>query len=149
MDTAAQRRAEIVAARIAETGIDETMIERLVHAFYAAVRQDPEIGPVFEARVEDWPTHLARLCDFWSSVALMTGRFSGQPMRVHAALPVGGAHFDRWLAIFEGTAREVCPPAAADFFLSRARQIAGSLELGIAAGRGVLLGPGERLAPAA
>jgi hemoglobin len=79
-------------------------------------------------------------------VALMTGRFHGQPMRTHAALPVEGAHFDRWLEIFAQTARIVCPPAAADFFIARARQIAASLELGIAAGRGVLLGQGERLA---
>jgi hemoglobin len=139
------RRAQIVADRVAETGIDEAMIQRLVHHFYATVRADPVLGPIFEARVADWPEHLAKLCDFWSSVALMTGRFEGQPMRVHAEMPVGGAHFDRWLALFEVAAHEVCPPAAAAFFIARARQIAASLELGIASRRGLLLPLGERL----
>jgi hypothetical protein len=60
-------------------------------------------------------------------------------------LPVDGRHFDRWLQLFERTARGVCPPAAAAHFIERAQRIAQSLELGIAAGHGVLLSKGERL----
>ena len=54
------------------------------------------------------------------------------------------AHFDRWLDLFETTAREICPPEAEAHFVERARRIAASLELGIANGQGVLLGTGER-----
>ena len=147
MSSAPERRAEIVNARIAETGIDEAMIRDLVFTFYDGVRRDPMLAPVFEAKISDWAPHLERMCDFWSSVALMTGRFHGQPMRVHAPLPVEGAHFDRWLALFDKAADGVCPPPAAAFFKSRARQIGASLELGIASSRGVLLGKGERLGP--
>ena len=54
-------------------------------------------------------------------------------------------HFDRWLAIFEATARDLCPAtAAADHFIERARRIADSLEMGVAMHEGVLLGNGER-----
>jgi hemoglobin len=81
---------------------------------------------------------------FWSSVALMTGTYHGQPMRRHAPLPIDAAHFDRWLALFGETAGALCPPKAAAHFLDRARRIAESLELGIAVGRGVLLEKGER-----
>ena len=88
--------------------------------------------------------HLARMCAFWSSVALMTGRYSGQPMRMHMPLPVDARHFDRWLALFEATARELCPAVAADHFIERARRIAESLELGIAGARGVMLAKGQR-----
>src|SRR6185437_7027464 len=49
--------------------------------------------------------HLQTMCDFWSSVLLMTGRYHGQPMRKHAPLPIGGVHFDRWLELFEAAAR--------------------------------------------
>ena len=56
---------------------------------------------------------IERLCRFWSSVALMSGRYHGQPMTAHLPLPVDTPHFDRWLEIFTATAREVCPPAAA------------------------------------
>ncbi|MCC7346647.1 MAG: group III truncated hemoglobin [Variibacter sp.] len=120
------------------------MIERLVRAFYAKVRDDAVLGPIFEAHIQDWEPHLQRMCAFWSSVALMSGRYHGNPMSKHLPLPVDGAHFDRWLALFEETAHEVCPAAAAAHFVERARRIAESLELGIAGRHGVLLRTGER-----
>jgi hemoglobin len=136
---------ERVAAEIAErTGITEAMIERLVHAFYDKVRADAVLGPVFDARIRDWGPHLQQMCAFWSSVALMTGRYHGTPMVKHAPLPVDAAHFDRWLALFEQTAHEVCPGEAEAHFVERARRIATSLELGIANANGVMLGIGER-----
>jgi hemoglobin len=142
---AVARREQIAAEIAARTGIDQAMIERLVRAFYAKVRQDALLGPIFEARVRDWEPHLRRMCAFWSSVALMSGLYHGSPMAMHLRLPVDAEHFDRWLAHFEATARELCPPAAADHFVERAQRIAESLELGIAGGRGVLLSKGERL----
>jgi truncated hemoglobin YjbI len=94
------------------------------------------IGPVFESKVQDWDAHIGRLCTFWSSVALMSGRYHGQPMTVHLPLPIDTPHFDRWLEIFAATARDVCPPPAAAHFLDRASRIAHSLELDIAAQNG-------------
>jgi hemoglobin len=127
-------------------GITEEMIRVLVHAFYARVRRDALLGPIFDAAVEDWDEHLDKLCGFWSSVMLMTGRYKGTPMQAHAALPgLSALHFDRWLDLFRGTAREVCPPEAAALFIHRAERIGQSLELGIALHRGRLLEPGERL----
>jgi hemoglobin len=121
-------------------GVTEAMIERLVHTFYARVRRDPLIGPIFNAAIADWDTHLAKLCDFWSSVTLMTGRYKGTPMRVHAELPgIAQEHFARWLALFQATALTTCPPAAADLFVDRAHRIAESLQMGIALHRGELL----------
>lgn len=139
------RRLEITAEIMDRTGIDEPMIERLVRTFYGAVRTDPLIGPVFAQRIADWEPHLQRMCEFWSSVALMSGRYHGQPMVKHMPLPVDGRHFDRWLELFERTARQVCPLAAAEHFIERAQRIAQSLEMGIAAGHGVLLMKGQRL----
>ena len=73
------------------------------------------------------------------------GRYSGRPVERHRAISgLGPAHFDRWLELFEETARELCPPAAATHFVELARRIAASLELGIAGGQGVMLAPGER-----
>ena len=126
----------IAADIVARTGIDEAMIERLVRAFYERGRRDPLIGPVFESQVHDWEAHIARLCAFWSSVALMSGRYHGQPMAAHLSLPIDTPHFDRWLALFADTANAICPPAAAAHFIERAYRIADSLELGIAAGKG-------------
>jgi hemoglobin len=139
-----ERRERLTAEIMARTGIDEAMIERLVHGFYAKVRADAVLGPVFESRITDWEPHLAQMCAFWSSVALMTGRYHGTPMAKHLPLPIDGDHFDRWLALFEQAAREICPPGAGAHFIERARRIAQSLEFGIAGAHGVMLAKGER-----
>ena len=132
----AVRRNLIVADIVAHTGIDESMIDHLVRNFYSRARRDPLIGPIFEREVRDWEAHFARMRDFWSSVTLMSGRYHGQPMVAHQPLPINTTHFDRWLELFAEAAREVCPPTAAAHFIERARRIADSLELGIAAQRG-------------
>lgn len=140
----ASRRHALTEQIRAETGIDDALISRLVDAFYARVRADPLLGPVFDARISDWEPHLQQMRLFWSSVALMSGAYHGRPMPKHLPLPVDAVHFDRWLELFEQTARDVCPPTAADHFIERARRIAESLELGIAGANGVLLRRGER-----
>jgi hemoglobin len=142
--TGAERREQITAEISERTGITDEMIERVVRAFYARVREDAVLAPIFEARIHDWEPHLQQMCAFWSSVALMSGRYHGTPMVKHMPLPVDAEHFDRWLALFEATARDLCPPEAEAHFVERARRIAASLELGIATGAGVLLGRGER-----
>jgi hemoglobin len=144
IDTAEERRAVIVALTQKETGIDETMIETLIRAFYARVRRDALLAPIFESRISDWEPHLDNMFAFWSSLTLQTGRYQGQPMAKHMPLAVDARHFDRWLALFEETARDLCPSAAAERFVERARRVAESLELGVASANGVLLQKGER-----
>lgn len=127
-----ERRARIVQGIVDETGVNEEMIVNLVHTFYGKVRTDPLIGPVFERVIEDWDPHLAKMCDFWSSVMLMSGRYKGNPMIAHMRLKmVRPEHFERWLELFNETAAEVCPPAAAEAFVGRANNIARSLQLGM------------------
>jgi len=121
-------------------GVTEAMIHDLVHAFYGKIRKDPALGPVF-ARVigGDWDPHLAKMCDFWSSVMLMTGRFHGSPMVAHTRIEgIRPTHFARWLHLWRETAAEVCPPEAAALFTAKAEMIGQSLQLGIAASRGEL-----------
>lgn len=128
-------------------GVTEAMVRDLVHAFYGRVRDDALLGPIFKGAVADWDEHLEKLCAFWSSVTLMSGRYKGAPMRAHAQLPgISAVHFDHWLALFSETAQAVCPPDAAALFVDKAQRIAQSLELGIALQRGRMLAPGERLA---
>ncbi len=140
-DEGAARRAELQSIVTTMTGIDEAMIGRLVETFYARVRNDDLIGPVFAAKVHDWDEHLAKLKDFWSSVTLMTGRYRGRPMQVHFRLDIEAAHFDRWLDLFETAAAETCPPKAAAYFIERARRIADSFELSLASARDQIAAP--------
>jgi len=143
-EEARARREAAIARAKAATGIDETLISDLVETFYQRVRADPLLGPVFAERIADWGPHLAQMKVFWGSVALATGAYQGRPMPKHMRLPVDARHFDRWLALFEETARSLCTPRAAEHFIVRARNIAESLELGVANASGVMLGVGER-----
>lgn len=141
---AAARRDAAVQRLRDETGIDEAMIDALVEGFYARVRDDRLIGPIFADRIADWGPHLAQMKLFWSSVALSSGVYQGRPMPKHLPLPIDARHFDRWLELFAETARDLCPPVAAAHFIERARRIAQSLELGIATANGVIPGKDDR-----
>jgi hemoglobin len=77
------------------------------------VRDDAILGPIFVAKIKDREPHLQKMFAFWSSVALMSGRYHASPFAWHLPLPIDARHFDRWLALFAQTAHDVCPQAAA------------------------------------
>lgn len=108
-------------------------IERLVSTFYARVREDAALGPIFEERVSDWPRHLERMNTFWRSVLRAEPGYRperGTPQEIHRSLERATlAHYDRWLELFDDVAREVFEPWAADHLLARARRMAGVLSL--------------------
>ena len=112
--------------------ITESEISTLVDTFYAKVRLDSDIGPIFNAIVGDWPHHLATLKDFWSTVLLTTGRYKGDPMMTHLQLPLDPEHFSRWLALFAETANEVLPPEHAATVIEKSHRIAQNFKAGIA-----------------
>lgn len=119
--------------------LDERMIHAVVHGFYDKIRADALLGPVFNGAIaeDQWPRHLAKMCDFWSSVLLRTSRYEGRPLPPHLALPgIGEEHFRRWLTLFRATVERLCPPQVAVLFLERALRIAHSFRLAIAFNRG-------------
>jgi hemoglobin len=128
---AEDKRAEIRAAA-GRLGIDEDYISRLVEAFYARVRADATLGPIFEREIGDrWDPHLARMKAFWASVALNAGTYSGRPVPVHQRLEgVSPRHFAHWLGLFRETLAETAPSAEAEaYFMLRAERIAASLQM--------------------
>ncbi len=96
---------------MAATAISEADVVALVHGFYAAVREDAVLGPIFARHVDDWDSHLALLVDFWSALLRGTRRFRGAPVTRHNALPGLDARlFERWLALFEQTTTALAHP---------------------------------------
>ncbi|ACB82794.1 conserved hypothetical protein [Methylorubrum populi BJ001] len=114
--------------------LTEAALAVFLDAFYAKVRQDPLIGPVFAEKIPDeaWPRHLATIRDFWSSVLLKTGRYKGNPFGRHLGIAgIAPPHFARWLGLFEETAAEVFTPAIAAEIVERAHRIGDSLKAGL------------------
>lgn len=108
--------------------ITEEEIAALVDRFYAKVRVDPEIGPVFNNAVENWDAHLALLKDFWSTVLLSTGRYKGNPLVAHFRLPIEERYFARWLMLFSETAKEVMTAGHAEVVAQKADLIAMNMK---------------------
>lgn len=113
--------------------IDDTLIRRLVDTFYAKVRRDAVLGPIFDTAIGDrWDEHLPKMYDFWSSIMCMTGRYKGKPVPAHARhKTIRAEHFETWLGLFRETAHEVCEPEVAAMFVTRAERIAESLKLAL------------------
>ena len=113
--------------------MQEKDLERLVDRFYAKVREDQMIGPLFNSAVADWPEHLEKLTAFWSSVMLTSGRYKGNPMAAHVrhGSNIEPQMFDRWLALWSETATELLDGPAAVAIVAKAERIAESLKLGL------------------
>ena len=113
--------------------IAENALPGLLERFYGRVRRDAELGPVFEDAVSDWPRHLDKLADFWSSVMLHSRRYHGNPMALHLkhAQRIMPAMFERWLTLWKRTTDELLSPEAAAEMQLKAARIAESLQLGL------------------
>jgi hemoglobin len=116
-----------------EMGIDHALISTLVEEFYQRIRAHPSLGPIFASRVSEWPPHLERMKSFWSSIAIESGGFHGNPMLKHIAIrEIEPSHFSEWLLLWAATVKDVIGnDSAATFFNGRANRIAQSLTMGI------------------
>lgn len=116
---------------LVHSSVDRAFIGALVRDFYSRVRSDSRLGPIFASEIRgDWEPHLDKMTDFWCSVVLKDGSYSGRPVPAHLKLKqVVEADFDIWLGHFRRTAEDRCPPGVAAVFVDRAERIAESLKL--------------------
>ncbi len=112
----------------------ESQIEDLVAAFYARIRQDTELGPIFSRIIgDDWTEHLKMMCRFWSSVMLTSGQYKGRPIPPHIKITeIEPKHFTRWLELFSKTTHDLFQEPLAEAFIDRATRIAASFKLAFA-----------------
>jgi hemoglobin len=112
-------------------GVDRAFIGRLVRTFYARVRRNDRLGPIFSHHIAgDWEPHLEKMTDFWCAVILKDGGYQGRPVPAHLKLKtVVEDDFAIWLGLFGETVRELCEPDVAAVFIDRAERIAKSLQL--------------------
>lgn len=109
---------------LADIQTDED-VAQLVYTFYAKVRADELLGPVFEKAIPgDWGPHLQIMCNFWSTMLLYSGKYKGDPMSKHFSLPIDPGHFGQWLLLFNGTVDSLFQGEVADNAKARAKNIA-------------------------
>ena len=117
---------------IAMGSIDEASIHTLVHDFYGKAMQDDLLAPIFgrEVAADAWPAHLDKMCAFWSSTLLRSGRYDGRPLAPHLRLDdLDDGHFQRWLTLFATAARNAFAADDAAGVIAMAERIAHSFRL--------------------
>jgi len=109
----------------------EAEVAELVTTFYANVRGDAILGPIFECHVADWTLHMPKMIAFWSAALRGSKNYRGNPMVVHRALP-GLTHsmFERWLDRFHESASVLPNRAMAERAVALSQRIAQSLWYG-------------------
>lgn len=117
---------------MASSSITELSIRQLVNTFYARVRANALLSPVFEEKLAGkWDVHMPRMYAFWTKVLLGTGEFQGNVFGKHMVLTgIEQQHFVHWLTLFKITAIEIFGVEDATAPFQIAERIAASLQLG-------------------
>ncbi|MEQ3656573.1 MAG: group III truncated hemoglobin [Dokdonia sp.] len=87
---------------------NRTDISFLVHTFYAQIRKDTLLGPIFNSHIADeqWPEHLEKLTDFWETNLFGIPKFKGNPTQKHIGVDknlyhkTSQVHFGQWLNLW-------------------------------------------------
>lgn len=112
--------------------ITEPMIRDVVHAFYARVLVDPELGLLFAHRLPGrWQAHIDQLIALWVAAADARALPAGWPQVPHASLGLTDGQIDRWFALLRTTIIDTCPPDLAAILLDRVAVIGSSFRVGL------------------
>ena len=107
-------------------------IRLLVDRFYAKIREDKLLGPIFNGHIseEKWPEHLSKLTDFWETNLFGIPKFKGNPSAKHVQVDTNLAHtieqthFGRWLQLWFETIDQLFEGELAEIAKSSARKMA-------------------------
>jgi len=84
-------------------------ISRLLWYLYADVRQDPMIGPIFNARIKDWNHHLKIMTSFSETLIGGPTTYAGPMPMKHLPLGLRKEDFERWLFLWQANCRAPLP----------------------------------------
>jgi hemoglobin len=101
----------------------------LLRHFYADVRQHRLLGPLFNELIEDWPAHIEKIADFWSTLTGGPAAYSGSMPGRHLPLSLKESHFQAWLGLWEHHCRAGLPPETAEELIHVAHDIARRLRM--------------------
>jgi hemoglobin len=107
-------------------------VNLLVNTFYATIRKDELLGPIFNDRIPEamWPEHLSKLTDFWETNLFGVFRFRGNPSAKHIDVDrhlhftITEEHFEHWLKLWFATVDSLFEGERAERAKSAARRMA-------------------------
>jgi hemoglobin len=102
-------------------------ILKLIHPFYIDVRQHAVLGPIFNARIHDWPAHLDKITEFWAVQTGGQSRYRGGFGAAHLQLGLKPEHFQHWLGLWEFNNRRHLAPREAGEMIDLAHELARRL----------------------
>ncbi|MBK5209261.1 MAG: group III truncated hemoglobin [Flavobacteriaceae bacterium] len=118
---------------------DRADIFLLVSTFYIKIRKDTLLGPIFNSHITEaqWPNHLEKLTDFWTTNLLGISCFKGSPMQVHKTVDenlnytIEPNHFGQWLQLWFATIDSLFEGELANKAKKSARRMSTGLFLSI------------------
>jgi hemoglobin len=117
-----------------DASITVPIVRKVIVAFYAKVRLDPVLGPVFENIVGDhWDVHIEKVCSFWFYVTRLDRTYNARDfMPAHIKHPsIQAGLLPIWLRLFRQTAKELCTTEIADALIDIAERMAVSIEMSL------------------
>lgn len=116
--------------------ITEETVGALVERFYAKIRGDAVLAPIFDkALAGRWDDHIATMREFWCSALRVKRDYHGDMLAAHQKLgKLPRSLFPRWLALFRETAAECFMEAPAKIICERALKTARNLASALAHG---------------
>lgn len=98
-------------------------IALLLRHFYADVRQHNLIGPIFTAKIANWPEHLEKIADFWSGATGGPPLYRGGMPFKHIPLALNSTHFEAWLGLWRRNCQIYLLPPESDEMIAIAEAI--------------------------
>lgn len=112
---------------------DRQDISVLVRTFYAKIREDAVLGPIFIANITDWESHLELLTDFWETQLFLKRTYHGNPVTAHQEVDdkmnhtITSEHFGLWLNLWFETIDELYTGDVAWIAKNRAQKMSTML----------------------
>ena len=113
-------------------------VNELVNTFYATIRKDEMLGPIFNKMLptdEIWFEHLEKLTDFWETNLFAVIKFKGNPMAAHQKVDktfdykITQDHFYQWLKLWNKTVDSLFVGERAEMAKERARRMSTHLHV--------------------
>jgi hemoglobin len=103
-------------------------LAHLLRHFYSDIRQHKLVGPIFNEKIQDWPSHLETIGSFWARLTGGPSNFSGGMPAKHLPLGLNASHFHAWLQLWEFNCRAHLKTAEAQEMITLAHEIGRRLK---------------------